>query len=184
MMPRIAAAVLLLTAIGGVTTVASGLLTRGLPGTSAADSPAQGEDAGVVSAPSEVPPMAGAPEATVDELAGTLLLATGTDYRHDTLSQLAADPLPLPLRTFDTRDTEFRAEAELSDLTTVDRLQACLAEVGLIHPGPVVTVDFARFEGEPAAILVVRQSDSSTVVAVGSDCGAAGADILASVEVP
>jgi hypothetical protein len=181
---RIAAAVLIVVAVGGVTTVARGLLTQSMPGMSAADAPAdEAEGAGVVSAPSAAPPMVGAPEASVDQLAGIPLLATGIDYRQDTLAQLATDPLPMP-STLDTRDTEFRAEAELFSLTGPDRLAQCLAAVGVAYPGPVVAVDFARFEGVPAAILVVRQPDSSTVVAVGPDCGISGADILASVEVP
>jgi hypothetical protein len=47
----------------------------------------------------------------------------------------------------------------------------------------VAVVDFARFEGDPALIMVVRNGAVSTVVAVGPDCGNGGADELASVEV-
>jgi hypothetical protein len=183
-MARVAAAVLILAAVGGVTTLARNLLGQGLPGLGAADSQAENADAGALSASSAVPPMAGAPEPSVGQLAGAQLLATGTDYRRETLPQLATEPLPLPLRTFDTEDAQFQADGELFGLSTPDRLQACLDAVGVIHPGPVVTLDFARFEGQPAVILVVRQSNSSIVVAVGSDCGITGADILASVEVP
>jgi hypothetical protein len=42
-------------------------------------------------------------------------------------------------------------------------------------------LDYARFEGQPALMIVVRQAASSTIIAVGPDCGVLGADEKAAV---
>jgi hypothetical protein len=60
-------------------------------------------------------------------------------------------------------------------------MESCLAAVSSVHPGAVVAADFARYEGGPAVVLLVRGDNTSTVVAVGPGCGNGGADELAAV---
>lgn len=69
----------------------------------------------------------------------------------------------------------------LARLTAPAALSACLSAVVQAHPGAPVSVEFARFDGQPALIILLRTNGASTVVAVGPDCGLAGADEKAAV---
>lgn len=177
MLTRVAAAVLAVVAAGGVAVVARGLLTQSA-GFSSADS-----------APdvlAEVPPAA-APSAVedagadIDNIPGTLLIASGTDYRRETLNQIADEP---KIATAEALDSYLSAErfadrAEFAKLADADQLRECLDAVARAHSGTVTVADFAEFEGEPAVVLLVDQGRTSMAVAVGPDCSAADTDELA-----
>ena len=66
-------------------------------------------------------------------------------------------------------------------------LERCLSLIELAHGGSSSRIDFARFNGQPALIVVLRTSANgagrvgTTVVAVGADCGLQGTDELGSV---
>jgi hypothetical protein len=179
----IAAAVLILAGVGGVAAVARDLWSTQRESTAAdMGTFASAENgAGVPDDAAEPPAAAPTPVASPGLRAGAQLLASGTDYQPDTLHQLA--DLPLPEKTLGSAAAQFDSDDALGRLTAADRLDQCLASVAAIHPGTVTAVDFARFQGEPAAVLLIQHSNSSTVVAVGVDCGVASADVLASVEV-
>jgi hypothetical protein len=184
---RVLAGVLVLVAVGGFAAVARQFLVGGALDSSAPAEDVHAESGGdrgaAPDAGTTVPPMAATPAAAGDLLAGAKLFNSGTDYRADTLAQLADQPVPFPAPTLSERADAF-ADGDLSALSAPDRLHECLTAVGQVYPGAVVAADFARFEGQPAMILVIRRSDTSTVVAVGPECGATGADVLASIDVP
>jgi hypothetical protein len=112
------------------------------------------------------------------------LLASGTDYRPDTLHLLVNTPPAAPAMTLNADKANMSVPGALGGLTTEGGFAACVASVGLVHTGQVTVADYARFEGQPALVLVVVSGMKSTVIAVGPGCGGAGADELAAVDVP
>ncbi len=69
-------------------------------------------------------------------------------------------------------------------LVTQAGAAACVAALGASDAG-AVSIDIATYENQPAAIVVVRRTDSTTVYAVERDCGAGDAGIIQdSVPVP
>jgi hypothetical protein len=112
------------------------------------------------------------------------LLASGMDYRPDTLHLLVDAPPTAPAVTLNADKANLSVTQALAGLTTDGGFAACVASVGLVHPGQVRLADYARYAGQPALVLVVVSGATSTVVAVGSGCGGAGADELAAVNVP
>lgn len=117
------------------------------------------------------------------------VVASGVDYRPETLGQLARSTqfLSLPPAVAPNEAKASRPEvppavrdysaAPLARLTVPGALAACLEAVRAAHPGEVRLVDFARFNGAPAVIVLIQGASTSTVVAVGPDCGLAGADV-------
>jgi hypothetical protein len=117
---------------------------------------------------------------------GPVLVASGTDYTVATLAQLSraaalvtADPdvpriadrrlvLPAPLR-----DAAEQKVADPSELTE------CLAAVTATYQGVPSVVDYARFGGAPALVIVLWNRPVTTVVAVGPDCGSRDLDLIA-----
>jgi len=181
---RVAAGALVVVALGGVAAVARNVLSQ-------TDSlPSAAEDAGSVPDRSSSSGEAAAPSAppavTGEIFSTTPVVASGTDYTRDSLSRLAYQAPPGATKTFGPaagQGQDLDAAAELSELATPDGLDRCLNAVRLDHPGEVLVVDFARFEGDPALVIVLQDGDASTIVAVGPDCGISGTDELASVEV-
>ena len=55
-------------------------------------------------------------------------------------------------------------------LVTQAGAASCVNALGASDAG-AVSIDLATYEGQPAAIVVVRRSDSTTVYAVQRDCG-------------
>ena len=88
-----------------------------------------------------------------------------------------------------TRLTVHSAYAELQSgalapLNTMDGYVACATAVLADHPGQIDYADFARYQGSPALVVVIRRASGSTVVAVTAACGVAGdPHELAAVEV-
>jgi hypothetical protein len=136
-------------------------------------------------APAAAPPVAmGAPP-------GVPAVSSGTDYRLDTLGSLArtayaaagaaAEDAGTLKSTEVPRSVAEAAPGPLARLTGADALATCLGAVLALHPGTVTALDYARFSGEPALVIVVRQVAGTLVVAVGDECGLAGADEKAAV---
>jgi hypothetical protein len=118
------------------------------------------------------------------------VVASGTDYRRETLAQSAA-LAPEPAPTIDSKggQTTFFSAGEAPDgllrLNAPAALESCLRAVNTQRPGVPVVVDYARFEGQPALVIVVRQENTPnttlTIVVVGPDCGRSGTDERAAV---
>jgi hypothetical protein len=69
-------------------------------------------------------------------------------------------------------------------LVTQAGAAACVQALGAGDAGSV-SIDLAQYDGKPAAIVVVRRSDSTSVYAVERDCGAGDAGVIQdAVEVP
>jgi hypothetical protein len=114
------------------------------------------------------------------------VLASGIDYRLDTLPQLAAQaPPPGPSNEFKTEQSPQFAAGEAPDglarLATPAGLADCLRAVNRSYPGVAVVLDYARFDGLPALVIVIQQTGSSKVIAVGANCGVADTDEQAAV---
>jgi hypothetical protein len=62
-------------------------------------------------------------------------------------------------------------------LVTQAGAAACVAALGATDAG-AVSIDLASYEGQPAAIVVVRRSDSTVVYAVQRDCGDGDAGVI------
>jgi hypothetical protein len=118
-------------------------------------------------------------------------LATGRDYRRDTLGQLAR--VTSSNLTEPSMKTASGAGAAPSDvvggvapqllrLTDLSALGSCLGAIAGAHPGVPGVIDFARFDGTPALVVLVNAPTSQTVVVVGPDCGIAGADERVAVQ--
>lgn len=104
-------------------------------------------------------------------------LTTGTDYRPDTLAALlhgtaSATPSMGPHVTATMPD-------DLSRLSDSAALDSCLTAIDGDVPGTPSVVDFARFEGSAALVVVVRPADGQRpwVVVAGPRCGVSGDDV-------
>jgi hypothetical protein len=172
--------------------IAGGFATfRNSIGTNATNMPAAG---GARQAPNEAGDAAAPPAFALDQaVRGS---ASGTNYDAAALGRLAANerqamssplPSPLSLPSLATGGAKAMATQHLSDLvadplrrlTDPTQLAACLSAIGASQPGLVVALDYARYLGNPALIVVIRQDGRSTVVAAGPQCGLGAADILA-----
>jgi len=186
----LAAAAAAVVAIAGGITVAGGLIDRTTSESGAGSAALSEGSDGAAPAP---PPV----------------LASGLDYRRETLGRLeqyarsvfaqsaAGTPTAAAPRdsrpssrtgfTDTTRETPLVREdvaAALRRLAEPTALRTCLDAIATAHPGVATAVDFARFDGAPALIVLVRTGQGgSTVVAVGPSCGVAGTDERASAPV-
>lgn len=124
---------------------------------------------------------------------GPLILASGVDYRLDTLNLLARRQLDTaaPPSLDATAGVagipqagNTQAAGSLQRLSQPAELAACLRAVTAEHPGIVVAVDFATFIGNPALVILVTGGssglDAQTAVVAGPACGLDGSDELAS----
>ncbi|WP_027342860.1 hypothetical protein [Hamadaea tsunoensis] len=120
-------------------------------------------------------------------------VATGRDYNRDTLV-LATDfgetrmyaSSSVPAKT--ANSAPMPTASVPSNLTPLagggSSLADCLRAVSALVPGQVVGVDFARYLGDPALIVVIRTADDGRTVAVARpDCGKSGADLVLSQKV-
>jgi hypothetical protein len=126
--------------------------------------------------PELAPPVAGS------AVSGVPTLSTGTDYQPGTLGQFARRSLAAPAPQDALKsgqvpaDVAEAAPGPLARLTGSDALASCLGAVLTQHPGTVAALDYARYRGEPALVIAVRQVGGVVVVAVGGACGLAGPD--------
>jgi hypothetical protein len=131
---------------------------------------------------------AGSPEGG-SSAADVPTLASGTDYRPDTLRALAtynAPAAPNAQRSAAgvpegprAADTAGGVPDELAPLTPPAARAACLDAVTRRYGGTVALVDYARFEGRPALVVVLNGTRAAGnrlwVVVVGPQCGRGGA---------
>jgi hypothetical protein len=114
------------------------------------------------------------------------LLASGADYRPDTLPRapMASIRADTP-GTAETQGNEperhfstLVVPSELDRLTNPAALSACLSAVRQAYPGTAVLVDFARFNGAAAVVVVVagvpEPRAGTWAVVVGAACGERG----------
>jgi hypothetical protein len=124
------------------------------------------------SAGSSADSSAGAHEESARRDASSTVVSTGTDYRRDGFADqvrshllagqdLSSVPTPLALASGDQAGTRLAAPQGLS---------SCLAALG-VDPAQVTAVDLARFEGEQAAVIVLRaEGGGEDVWVVGRGC--------------
>jgi hypothetical protein len=156
----------------GITTLDGLLESRSTGDLGAAPGQAEGT---APSAPIDHPTMS--PGAPADPAWLSVRTASGANYTHDTLAEIAEranGPALAP--------SEF-GDGPLSALADNAGFGPCVTEVLSAHPGEVTVADFATYEGTPAVIFVIRLGNSTTVVAVGAQCGPGNPDILATVTV-
>jgi anti-sigma-K factor RskA len=120
-----------------------------------------------------------APEAASGGLA---ILATGTDYTPQTLASAGArSPAPLSAGASAMGQESTGRQAygssvpqPLTRLAAAGDRQTCLNEVTTEHGGVPTVVDYARYRGEPAMVVVLSVPGAGEVVVVGPDCGLPG----------
>lgn len=175
-----AAAATVVAVVGGISLNAGLIRSESNPAAVAPMDGTAGRDAPTAPMPDPATGNAGPGSAS-----NAKVLASGTDYRLDTLPQLAA-LTPPSVRTSDAQaeTPQFTVELApdgLARLTAPAGLGDCLRAVASRYPGVVVVLDYARFEGQPALMIVIRQDSTSKIVAVGPDCGISGTDEKAAV---
>lgn len=195
--PRVLAAAAALLVVGGTATVVSQQLgARG--GAETATSRADMAEGGAAEIPA--PSALAAPEPPV--------LATGTDYQRDTLTEQA---LSLIARAEEAAGGGFSAESAPSEsalsgaapseptadelptagdegglLGTTEGLAGCLEELGVPDGTLPAVVDIALFEGREAALVAVpsRGGDAYEVWVVARDCRPGADGLLSFTPVP
>ncbi|MEV6342059.1 hypothetical protein [Actinoplanes sp. NPDC051851] len=107
-------------------------------------------------------------------------LASGTDY---TLGTLAAQPKAAADRPFTSSEVDpsqiTGTDPALERLRAADALLECLDAIAGENGGEQVSVesvDYARFDGEPALVVRFTATNGGWAWAVGADCGSPGAD--------
>ena len=101
------------------------------------------------------------------------LVASGTNYTRATVQSLAAGAPQVFV--------ESQVPPQVERLLAPGARADCLRAVTAAHPGTPTVVDFARYEGEPALVVVL--ADAHLVVVAGPNCGLSGADERAAVTV-
>jgi hypothetical protein len=72
----------------------------------------------------------------------------------------------------------YQGPTGLTELAAPEALARCLDAVRVALPGVITAVDLARFEGRPAAIVMVDTPGGGWLFVAGPQCGANGADEL------
>jgi hypothetical protein len=67
-----------------------------------------------------------------------------------------------------------RSERELSRLDRLDTLNSCLSAITVRYGGQPTLVDYARYQGSPALIVVLSTGGTRRIVVAGPECGAPG----------
>lgn len=160
-----------------------------LPGSfTAADAPALAPEMSTAPiAPRDSDGSGGVGSLSGDPSAWPLVIASGRDYTAGSVQDLRAHAGAAPPAEADKTSRPDMAMGDvpsaaaggaLARLAAPAALEACLAAINAIHPGQAVVVDFARYEGGPALVTLVRQTASSIIVIVGPDCGISDADMI------
>ena len=132
-----------------------------------------------------------APDAATADPTGLTLLATGADYRRETLREAstlrAGGDTANRMGVATESQPVGRVPEELNRLADPDARKACLEALAATFSGRPQAVDYARFEGSPALVvlLVDVRSVPSYVVVTGVGCGmpGRGADVRYSLAV-
>ncbi|GIF11511.1 hypothetical protein [Actinoplanes teichomyceticus] len=140
------------------------------------------EDSG--SAPEAVPAMGGVMVAATP----ATTLNTGTDYSLGTLGQSRKGGPEAPLSAPDDISSAREPESALARLRLPDALLDCLTAIARQNGGGAISaesVDYARFDGQPALVVQFTAANGQWIWASGTDCGlpGGGADTLGSVPV-
>ncbi|MET7400712.1 hypothetical protein ABZS66_45260 [Dactylosporangium sp. NPDC005572] len=109
------------------------------------------------------------------------IVVTGRDYGPETVGQLtqslAAASAPLDAKGDSAKGTDLSGDvpAPLRRLGEPTARAACLTAITREYGGQVVLVDYARFEGQPALVVVLDGTrvgaGKRLIVVVGPDCG-------------
>ncbi|HET8683626.1 MAG TPA: hypothetical protein VFM54_17435, partial [Micromonosporaceae bacterium] len=177
----VAAGVLALGGVG-VPVLTEALRSRDTVSDSSSESHAQLGEAATAQAPGAAAPPVRAP----------VLLASGTDYSAADLTALAVGRSrsvgASPSAAADFRQWNAAlVPPALVGLVDLAARSACLQRLTATYGGFVDTVDFARFEGEPALVVVLVDATArpTRIVVAGPGCAqpAAGGDVRRSVPV-
>ncbi|WP_238009619.1 hypothetical protein KZZ52_60070 [Dactylosporangium sp. AC04546] len=112
---------------------------------------------------------------------GSAIVVTGRDYAPDTVGQLAqsasAPASPLDAKDGSANKTDLAGDVPdpLRRLGDPTARAACLTAITREYGGQVVLVDYARFQGQPALVVILDGTrvgaGKRLVVVVGPDCG-------------
>ncbi len=117
-----------------------------------------------------MPSMAPASSASSAGSASFAFVTSGTQYQRATLKQ--------QLKAEMSASASASSPAQAPSQQTV----ACVLHVtGGVNP---VFVDSARFDGQPATIIVVRTSKGEKAWVAGASCSATSSDVLATTTLP
>jgi hypothetical protein len=134
-------------------------------------------------------PAAGAPQPYSAAPAAGRILSTGTDYRRESLAatlRAVAEAHPGMQAGAGLADQRALAEADIDPalrrVAARDALQACVDAIARAQDAAEINVrqvDYARFEGAPAVVLLFVADGRQWAWVSGPDCGtpAFGADI-------
>ena len=112
-------------------------------------------------------------EKTAGGLSGAYpVVVSGRDYQRDSLPTATTRGEAAP-------DAKAAATVppDLERLKAPDALSQCLTTIRSRYAGRVDLVEFARFEGSPALIVVLTDGAVQRVVVAGPDCGLRGPDL-------
>ncbi|GAA5189088.1 hypothetical protein GCM10023322_41220 [Rugosimonospora acidiphila] len=98
--------------------------------------------------------------------------ATGTDYTHDTLALAGSTASGRPAASRQAESVP-NLPTGLARLAEPAALDGCLAAIMAAEGGRPASVEYARYQGQPA-VIVVLAGGSARVVAAGPDCGSPG----------
>ncbi len=129
------------------------------------------------------------PPVPLTAVGAPVLIASQRNYTLDTLAQvpaavpdMAVQPNqggnPSPTSQSVTKANEYgmpssvreAAPDGLARLLPAPALAQCLEAIRATFPGTVLSVDYARFDRQPALVLLIQQAGGRTAVAVGPDC--------------
>jgi anti-sigma factor RsiW len=156
----VAAAAVVAACFGGVTVLQH---NGGTQSTKSSAGRAQSDSAGAGSAVTA--PQLSSP--------GPAVTASGVDYTHATLGQAGAYSAKAPAAAGNNAD-ELAVPQGLALLSEPVARSACLAAIVTADGGTPTSVDYARYQGRPA-LIVVLTGGTKRVVAAGPTCGQPGA---------
>ncbi len=185
----IAAGVLALAAIAGITAVRLPL-GGGTATTSAEGGSLAASAAGADRAAAAAPPGAASPGAA-DANVGTVTLTSGQNYTQAKLAQQAEALTPASRKNAASSATGAPQAMEAmpsvagnATLTDPAKLAECLAALNVDNPQPIA-IDFARYEGGDAAIILLAARDGGYEVwAVSRTCGPDDSGVRGFVTIP
>lgn len=171
----LAAAATVVLAVGGMVTGNAIITDRGTVESAGSGVPDSREMAPEADGPPAAQPMQGSGNA------GPPILATDSDYSADTLDDQVAALVQRRMAGSDREESArsaARTPRALRPLAEQARLSGCVdAATGDADRRPTV-VDLARYDGEPAAILVFADRGRFDVWVVGESCSADDPEVL------
>ncbi len=110
------------------------------------------------------------------------VLHSGTNYTPQNLSAAAgtggkaaaSNPAPGAANNPPLQVPDTAGGAGLTRLDDPQALRDCLAAIVTLHGGTPSVVDYARFQGRPALVVVLTGTGGRRIVVAGPECGVAG----------